>query len=150
MILRQAKPEELDAVCALYEQVSREMEEQGLHQWHWGDYPNRDLIREDIERGELYCLYGAPGMVMAVTVTSRKDEAYDEINWLFGINPGSFYRLAVHKTLQAEGYGSRAIEDVEEILRQRGCDAVRCDTYCENSLSIKLFARLGMRQAGKA
>ena len=150
MILRQARPEELDAVCALYELVSREMEEQGLHQWHWGDYPNRDLIREDIEKGELYCLYGEPGMVMAVTVSTGADEAYSEINWLFGIHPGSFYRLAVHRTLQTEGYGTRAIEDVEEILRMKGCDAMRCDTYCENSISIKLFARLGMREAGKA
>ena len=150
MILRQARLEELDAVCALYELVSREMEEQGLHQWHWGDYPNRDLIREDIEKGELYCLYGEPGMVMAVTVSTGADEAYREINWLFGTHPGSFYRLAVHRTLQTEGYGTRAIEDVEEILRMKGCDAMRCDTYCENSISIKLFARLGMRQAGKA
>ena len=148
MILRKARPEDLDAVCELYQQVSEEMEKQGLHQWHWGDYPNRDLVSEDIEKGQLYCVYGEPGMAIAVTVCTGSDDAYDEVNWLFGVRPGSFYRLAIHKNLQDEGYGTRAIQDIEEILRQQGCDAVRCDTYCENTLSIKLFAKLGMRQAG--
>ena len=149
MILRQAREEDVAAISALYDEVAAKMEGEGLHQWHWGDYPNEALIREDIARGDMYCVMGEHGMAIAVSVSTELEEAYHAVNWLFGVRPGVFYRLAVKPEIQDEGYGTQAIEDVSEILRARGCDAVRCDTYCENTLSIRLFAKLGMRQAGR-
>ena len=149
MILRQAREEDVAAISALYDEVAAKMEGEGLHQWHWGDYPNEALIREDIARGDMYCVMGEHGMAIAVSVSTELEEAYHAVNWLFGVRPGVFYRLAVKPEIQDEGYGTQAIEDVSQILRARGCDTVRCDTYCENTLSIRLFAKLGMRQAGR-
>ncbi len=150
MVLRQAKMDDFKAICALYEQVAAQMEEKGLHQWHWGSYPSEKLVEEDISRSDMYCVYGEKGMAIAVCVSDRQDPAYESVNWLFGVHAGAFYRLAVSPDVQNEGYGTQAIEDICEILRNRGCDAVRCDTYCENALSIKLCAKLGMRQAGRS
>ena len=149
MILRPAREADFEAICALYEEVAAQMEGQGLHQWHWGAYPSADLVREDIEKGHMYCVYGEHGMAICMAVKTEQDEAYDEVDWLFGVRPGSVYRLAVKPEIQNEGYGRQAIEDAMEILRNLGCDAMRCDTYCENAISIKLFARMGMRQAGR-
>ena len=122
MMLRQAREQDLDRICELYEQLSEQMEKQGLHQWHWGDYPNREMVAEDISRGEMYCYASEDGVSLAVTVKTDEDEAYDTVNWLFGTRPGSFYRLAVHQNRQTEGYGMQIVTDVEEILRQRGCE----------------------------
>ncbi|MBQ8159940.1 MAG: GNAT family N-acetyltransferase [Clostridia bacterium] len=149
MILRKARMEDLEAVCGLYREVAEAQEKSGLHQWHWGSYPNEELIRGDIEKGDLYCVYGEFGMAMAVTISRHQEEAYGEINWLFGVRPGYFYRIAVQPQLQDNGFGSQMLQDVETVLQQIGCDSVRCDTYCDNTLAIKLFAKWGMRQAGR-
>ena len=60
------------ALCALYAEVCSSMEAEGLHQWHFGTYPSRQTLTEDIERGELYCADGAEGPAMAVTVSERE------------------------------------------------------------------------------
>ena len=149
MLLRKATMADMDAICTLYKQVSDKMVSEGIHQWHFGDYPNQDLVREDIEHGELYCVYGEDGMAMAVTISARQAEPYEDVNWLFGVKPGIFYRIAVQPQKQDQGYGTQMMQDVETVLRGLGCDSVRCDTYSDNTLALKLFAKWGMRQAGR-
>ena len=149
MLLRKATMQDLEAVCTLYMEVSTKMESEGLHQWHFGEYPSRAIIQEDIEREELYCVYGEHGVAMAVTISTRQAEPYDNINWLFGVRPGYFYRLAVQPAKQGQGYGTQMMEDVQSVLHLHGCDSMRCATYADNTLAIKLFARWGMRQSGR-
>ena len=47
MMLEIARIEDLEAICALYESTCAQM--QGLNQWSWGEYPSRDIVREDLE-----------------------------------------------------------------------------------------------------
>ena len=149
MILRKAAMSDLDALCALYADVCSSMEAEGLHQWHFGTYPSRQTLTEDIERGELYCADGAEGPAMAVTVSERGMDCFEQVNWLFGRHPGYFYRVCVHPGMQDQGYGTKVLEEAEDMLRDRGCDCVRCDVYQDNTLALRLFDRRGMRTSGR-
>ena len=55
MELVTASREDLPQLIALYRTVTEDMEIRGLDQWHWGEYPTEDMIREDVEKGRMYC-----------------------------------------------------------------------------------------------
>ena len=54
MELIQATERELDELLAFYQLVADDMEDKGLCHWHWGRYPNEEMIRQDIAQGDLY------------------------------------------------------------------------------------------------
>ena len=93
MILQQARKTDLEALCRFYELVCAHMEANGQRQWHWGSYPNEEVIARSIEAGTLYRLYDDKGVVVAVTTDTIEDENYARANWLFGTHPGFFHRL---------------------------------------------------------
>ncbi len=149
MILRKATLGDVDSLCALYEIAADDLSSQGIVQWQWGKYPNRALVEADVLAGRMYCLYGEPGMLIAVSVDTTPTPAYRDVNWLFGVRPGVFHRLAVHPSLQDRGYGKRAVEDVITILVSLGCDSLRCDAAEDNRQAENFYRSLGMRMAGK-
>ncbi|MBR3493895.1 MAG: GNAT family N-acetyltransferase [Clostridia bacterium] len=150
MILRKARESDLKALYGLYELVSERMHEKGVEQWEWGKYPNEELIAADVRAGRMYCLYGELGMMLSVAVSTETSPAYRNVNWLFGVRPGVFHRLAVHPSLQREGFGRQAVADVETILISLGCDSLRCDAAEGNEIGARFYRSLGMRKAGTA
>ena len=53
MEIIQATAAQLDELISFYQVVADHMEERAIRQWHWGRYPNEDLIRRDVEAGRL-------------------------------------------------------------------------------------------------
>ena len=149
MIIRKAALADLSAACALYEAICLEMNARGVDQWVWGDYPNEEFVRRDIEKGELYVLDGESGLDAVMCINTVQDKEYDEKEWLFGVKPGSFHRLGIHPAAQGRGLGRLLIADVEEVLRGLGCDCLRIDTYSPNRNAQKLYLRYGMRRVGE-
>ena len=103
MMLEIARMEDLEAICALYESTCAQM--QGLNQWSWGEYPSRDIVREDLEAGRLYVARQGGAPICAVAIDQEQEEQYARVDWLFGTRPGSFHRFAVAGELR--GYGLR-------------------------------------------
>ncbi len=148
MILRKAMEADLPALFELYRVTAEHLQDNGVEQWKWGEYPNEALVTEDVRQGKLYCLYGEPGMILAVAVGTDTTPVYDQVNWLFGVRPGVFHRLAVHPSVQGEGLGRKAVQDVETILISLGCDCLRCDAQESNHRAGHFYEALGMRRAG--
>lgn len=146
MMIRQATSNDFTAVCALYEQVCACLT---TGQWVWGEYPDEAIVRQDIENGWLYVLDGEAGLDAVLCINTVQDDEYDDVNWLFGVKPGSFHRLGIRPEAQGRGLGAKILADVEEILRTLGCDCLRIDTYQPNVNAQKLYGRYGLRKAGE-
>ena len=43
------KGEQFQEICALYQDVIRDMNQNGLRQWEWDVYPTRDQLEKDIK-----------------------------------------------------------------------------------------------------
>lgn len=145
MELIQATPREADELLAFYEHVADTMEEKGLQHWHWGRYPTEEMIRGDIEKGDLYYLREGELLAGAVVLMTGQEPEYDSLKWTCGVRPGIFHRLAVHPSMQGAGFGGLIMDDVMQILRRAGCDCVRCDTADKNRNAIRLYEKLGFR-----
>ena len=149
MHLIQALPADFPAVCALYQAVCAVMAQDASPQWVWGEYPSEALLHATLAAGSLYVLREGDKLLGAVTVDTRFDPEYAQVDWRFGVRPGAFHRLAVAPQAQGRGLGRRMIADVCDILRAQGCDALRIDTYSPNAAAQGLYAAIGMRRAGE-
>ena len=148
MELIRATERDAEELLAFYQHVADTMEEKGLQHWHWGRYPNEDMIRADIAQGDLYYMLEGEAIAAAVVLMTGQEQEYDALPWTCGIRPGIFHRLAVHPSMQGAGLGGIVLDDVLQILRRSGCDCVRCDTSEKNQHAIRLYEKLGFRRCG--
>ena len=148
MELIRATEREADELLAFYRHVADNMEEKGLQHWHWGRYPNEEMIRGDIEKGELFYMREGGVLAAAVVFMTGQEPEYNSLTWSCGVRPGIFHRLAVNPSMQGAGFGGLVLDDVLQMLRRNGCDCVRCDTSVKNRNAIRLYEKLGFRPCG--
>ena len=149
MELIKAAESDLQDLCGLYRRTADSMRESGLNQWTWGIYPTEEMIRLDVERGEMYIARAADGTAAAaIALTKTEDPEYAGVAWTGGVRPGIFHRLAIDPRLQGAGIGGDILDDAIRILRTAGCDCVRCDTNMENTRAMRLYEKMGFRVCG--
>ena len=148
MHLTRATRADFTAICALYQSVCTQMAKDPSPQWVWGEYPCEDILQKTLDAGTLYIAREGDTLLCAVTVDTNFDPEYAQVNWLFGVKPGAFHRLAIAPDQQGKGLGQKAIAAVCDILCGMGCDTLRIDTYSPNVNAQKLYDRVGMRRAG--
>ena len=145
----QATNQDLDELLSFYQCVADHMEERSIRHWHWGRYPNEEMIREDVNAGNMYYLRTDGEISAAVVAMIGQEPEYNGLSWTCGIRPGVFHRLAVHPSMQGAGLGGLVLDDVQQLLRRIGCDCVRCDTSERNGPALRFYEKLGFRRAGK-
>ena len=148
MLLTPATPADFPAVCALYETVCADMLAHGLQQWHWGQYPNEDLVRQSLNAGTLYVVREGDALACAVTVDNFFEPEYAAVNWHCGVNPGTFHRVAIAPDAQGKGLGRKVMNEIIALLREKGYDSLHADTLCDNVKALTLYKSLGMTEAG--
>ena len=149
MEIIQATIQDLDELLSFYQCVADHMEERSIRHWHWGRYPNEEMIREDVNAGNMYYLRTDGEISAAVVAMIGQEPEYNGLSWTCGIRPGVFHRLAVHPSMQGAGLGGLVLDDVQQLLRRIGCDCVRCDTSERNGPALRFYEKLGFRRAGK-
>ena len=149
MEIIRATEQELEELLTFYRHVADNMEEHAIRHWHWGRYPNEEMIRGDVENGSMYYLRTDGVITAAVGVVFGQEDAYNALPWTCGVNPGSFHRLAVHPSVQGAGLGGLVLDDVQQLLRRSGHDCVRCDTAESNLPALRFYEKLGFRRCGR-
>ncbi|MBQ1205644.1 MAG: GNAT family N-acetyltransferase, partial [Clostridia bacterium] len=104
MTVRNATPQELEAIKDIYENAKLFMRSSGnMHQWT-GDYPSRTLILRDIENGNCF-VYEEDGEILGVfCLVEGPDVTYGRIdggNWLDDSDYYVIHRIA----MKAHGKG---------------------------------------------
>ena len=146
--LIKAEEKDLEELYGLYRRTAEAMKEEGLNQWNWGVYPTEEMIRGDVERGEMYVALEGGRIEAAIALTETVDPEYTEVSWTGGMRPGIFHRLAVNPALQGTGIGGDLLDDAIQLLRRAGCDCVRCDTNTKNRRALRLYEKMGFRKCG--
>ena len=147
-MLTKAAQTDFQELVELYHAVANDMNAHGLSQWRWGQYPNEALIQGSLDRQAQYVLKEDGRIILAVVIDTSPDDAYRNVNWLFGTHPGSFHRLAILPEAQGRGLGRKVLPEILDILRGMGCDCLRCDTHIDNARALHLYESFGMRRSG--
>ena len=146
MEIRQTKPEELDAVMALYATARQFMVDTGNpRQWAARNWPPRELIRRDIEQDRSHVCVD-DGQILAVFYYEYGhdiDSTYRVIEngtWIGGETYGVIHRIAARK---GSGAGKFCIRWAFE-----QCGHLRIDTHADNKVMQKVLEGLGFRYCG--
>ena len=149
MEIRLAFPNEVNAVMKVIEDAKKTLAKAGSDQWQ-NDYPNADIIIDDIISGQAYVALEEGELLAYAAVTKSPEKAYEAIydgNW-----EGKeaeylvFHRIAVASDVQGQGVAQTFLEGLIE-----GFDYLdfRSDTHDQNKVMQHIFEKLGFIQVGK-
>lgn len=144
--IRKTQIEDIDLLMDIFEQGKRIMRKNGnLKQWT-GNYPDRDLIKKDIEAGHSYiCLDEKGNSIGTFTFIPGKDPTYARIyegQWLDDERPyATIHRLA--STEDSHGVAAACIEWCYTRIQN-----LRADTHRDNLILQHILQKHGFRYCG--
>ncbi len=143
-MIRPAGSGDMDKILNIYAGARRFMEARGNPTQWAGGYPQRELLEEDIRRGELYVICGGDGRLRGVIAfILGEDPTYAVIEkgaWLNHRPYGTIHRLA------GDGSGGIFRECLDFCLTR--CPDLRADTHEKNIPMQRVLERNGFRRCG--
>lgn len=144
------------AVVRIIDACKDQLHSQGnITQWT-EQYPSKDLLKEDIRRGELFAAFASPlegtrahlaGLI--VIEPAEPDEAHRDTSWLQEGNPAVFLtRLAVDPPFQNQGIGTRLFDYAERYALAQGVSSIRIDADKNQLKLIQRYEQRGYRRVG--
>lgn len=149
MEIRLAFPNEVDRIMAIIEEAREEMASYGSDQWQ-GDYPNQDIIFEDILDGRGYVALDEGQIVAYAAAIDGHEDAYDQIyegQWKHKNRRYiTFHRIAVASSYRGQQVAQTFLQGLIE--GYAGHD-FRCDTHEKNKAMQHILEKLGFVYCGK-
>ena len=138
-----AERRDLDRLLELYAGARDYMRRSG-NPTQWGeDYPSREILEQDLGRGELYVIRRGARICGAFVLAQGEDPTYARIEgeWLRQGPYGTIHRLT-----GLEGERGIFAECLE--FCRRSCPDLRADTHRDNRKMQRLLERNGFRCCG--
>ena len=152
LILRPTCEGDLPEVMRIIADAQADFRARGIDQWQNG-YPNEQVIRGDIERGESYVVTRGEQIVATAMITFAPDPNYAVIyngEWLLA-TPKSYatiHRIAVDLGERGQGIAEWIVGQTERMCRKRGADSLRIDTHRDNRSMQRVAEKNGMTLCG--
>ncbi|MFC7440096.1 GNAT family N-acetyltransferase [Laceyella putida] len=148
MQLVHAHEEQLAEIMEIYRNVVQMMNKQGIYQWA-EDYPNEDVLKNDIAKGNLYTLLDEGQIAAIVALDQEFEPEYEQIPWQD--QSGRFlvvHRLCVNPDNQGKGVSRILMQEIERFAREHGYASIRLDTQMANEKAMRLYDVNGFEQRG--
>ncbi len=148
--LRQATEEDLPALLDILNGAIELLRRRGIDQWQDG-YPNEDVLRADIGRGELLAVLHGEEIAGFLNFSTREEPGYAAISdgkWTPGLPYCVLHRGAVAAKYRGTGLADRMLALAEQRARELGLKAVRTDTHRKNKAMLRLLRENGYRYRG--
>ena len=148
MIIQKAKQADLDKIMQVYKSCVKGMIAMGIDQWD-ESYPNRDIIQEDLEKGDYYVGLIENEIVAGIKIDKCQDPTYLTIDWTDETNNFMVvHRLCSKTSVWGKGIGKQMMEFAENLAKDKGCVSMRLDTYVNNPKAIAFYKHIGYKQLG--
>ncbi|MBR6558675.1 MAG: N-acetyltransferase [Clostridia bacterium] len=146
-MIRAAEIKDVEQLLCIYEKAKGFMRQAGnLTQWT-GNYPSRELLLSDIEKGQLFCEESEDGaIVFCFVLASGEDPTYGYIegSWLSDEPYGTIHRIAKDGSHpMSRGVVSRCVAFALERYSH-----LRVDTHADNLPMQRAVEREGFRHCG--
>jgi len=145
-MIRKAKPTEIIQLMAITKACALKMIANGIYQWN-EHYPTLNAFKKDLEREELYVLIAEEKVIGSVTISSEKDEEYNDVSWLTNeSNHYYIHRLNIAPEFQHQGYAKELMDFAEDFARKDNAVSIRLDTFSQNKRNQKFYEARGYKQ----
>lgn len=121
--------------------------------WHEEDHPSRAEIQAWVDADDLYLARerGSGQVAGVVALDHRAPGGYAQAAWAVQAQRHEVlvvHALGVCPDFLGRGVGRFLVDASLDVARQKGCRAVRLDTYVENLPARRLYARCGFTDLG--
>ena len=147
---RPATEEDLPALLDILHEAKSLLRRRGIDQWQDG-YPNEELLRVDIARGELLAVCHGEELAGFFGFSTREEPSYAEITdgkWTANVPYCVLHRAAVAAKYRGTGLAGKMLALAEQRARALGLKALRTDTHRKNKAMLRLLRESGYRYRG--
>ena len=152
LIIRRALPQDVDAVCRIYDHIHTE-EEQGRASIGWvrGVYPERATAEAALSRGDLFVQELAGQVTGTAILNQTQVDVYENAPWKHPAPPEQvmvLHTLVIDPAVKVRGLGSAFVAYYEQYAREHGCPYLRMDTNVRNENARQFYRKRGYREIG--
>ena len=140
---------EIEEILALTRACGQHMRDNGIDQWD-EDYPNREVIMQDLQTQTLFAYRENDEIIGIVVLNETQDEEYAQVSWSTNETARNIvvHRLAVKPNMQRRGIARQLMDYAEAWARDHLYDAIRLDTFSQNTRNQRFYLNRGYRDLG--
>ena len=148
--LEPARPEELETCYAIIDSGREFQKEQGFVQWT-EDYPSREIILADIERGKGFVLKAEGRLAAYLCIDFDGEPAYREIKgaWRSEEPYATVHRMAFAREFRGKGLADAVFRLAGELCLEKGVRYMRADTDYPNERMQHVLKKNGFVLCGE-
>jgi ribosomal protein S18 acetylase RimI-like enzyme len=120
----------------------------GNLQWD-SAYPDATVFELDVSRGQLWVAEIDGRIAGMAAVTTDQEPEYAAADWDAREPAVVVHRLAVDPAFRGRGVAEALMRQAERVARTLGIAVLRVDTNTQNEATLRLFPKLGYRDAGE-
>lgn len=150
MEFRKSVKSDINKIMEIIRQAQEYFKSQGINQWQ-NNYPNTEVINNDIDKGESYVLLKDDNIVATTVVSFNKEKTYEVITegqWLTNGKYGVIHRIAVEKNYKGLGISHEIIKYAEKLCVNNGVHSLKVDTHEENIPMQNLLKKNNFKYCG--
>jgi len=139
---------DLDSVFQVFVSAIEEMNRNNIPQWD-ELYPDREILKEDISKNQLYLGMTDGDIACVYVVNSECDSEYENGDWQ--CPDASFcviHRLCVNPKFQKRSIGKITVRHIEAELIKQGVETIRLDAFTLNPYALRMYDKLGYVKVG--
>jgi len=148
MQVRQAALDDIAPIMALVSRVVPLMRAAGNLQWD-NVYPNPEVFTRDVNLNQLWVAELDNQIAGVAAITTDQEPAYADVGWDIHEVAIVVHRLAVDPAFQGRGVAIALMQQAEVVALERGTRILRADTNTHNSVTQRMFPKLGYQLAGE-
>lgn len=142
VIIVRAEVEDFEQVASLLEEARAWLHARGIQQWVT-PYP-RELVAQEIERGEVYLAYIDGELAGTLTLQWSDEETWGKV----ADDAGYVHRLVTRRKFAARGLGLRLLRWAEETAASGGKKFLRLDCWAGNAVLCCYYESAGFQSRG--
>jgi len=150
MTFRNAEISDIDKIMNIIKQAQQYLKDKGVDQWQ-DNYPNFDVIKDDIEKRKGYVLETDGKVVATVAVSYNDEKTYEKIydgKWITESDYAVIHRIAVDNNYKGKRLSSLIISEIEKMCLKRNIHSIKIDTHKQNESMKKMLNNNGFKYCG--
>lgn len=150
MIFRKSTLEDVDTIMNIIKEAQKYFIDAKIDQWQ-NNYPNLEIIKNDIISNNGYVLIKDNDLCAIVTVSFNDESTYNAIyegRWLSNEDYAVIHRIAVKSNYKRLGLSSFIIKQVEELCLKNNVHSIKVDTHRDNIVMQNTLKKNGFKYCG--
>ena len=150
MNFRKSTKSDVSKIMEIVKQAQEYFKSQGIDQWQ-NNYPNDEVINNDINNGESYVMLDGDDIVATTVISFAKEKSYENIldgKWITNGDYEVIHRIAVENAHKGKGLSHKIIKYAEEVCKQNNIHSIKVDTHEDIILMQSLLKKNGFEYCG--